>query len=196
MRAAAACWLIAGVVYVGLEAIAARAVPGYRYADRAISDLGQADSPLDYLMNTAFVVQGTLFLAGAVLLVRATRRSSRSFVGLAAANFVGNLLVAAVPSGQPAVAWVHLTGATLAIVGGNAAALVGSSIVADRRAGHYRPVAITIAGCGLSSFALLAVGAVTSSTVVLPFAVWERLSVYTIIGWQMFSAVKLLRRAS
>jgi hypothetical protein len=42
------------------------------------------------------------------------------------------------------------------------------------------------------SFVLLAVAAVTSTTMILPGAVWERTSVYTIIGWQVLSAFELL----
>lgn len=39
-RAAAACWIAAGVVYVVSEAVAAAAFPGYSYATNYISDLG------------------------------------------------------------------------------------------------------------------------------------------------------------
>ena len=79
---AAGAWIAAGLVYLILEAIAAtRFRPDYSYAHNFISDLGvtsrgmfhgrMIDSPLASLMNTAFYLQGTLFLAGAVLIVRA-----------------------------------------------------------------------------------------------------------------------------
>lgn len=190
-RGAAACWLAAGIVYPSFEAVAAAAVPGYRYAHDFISDLGRPDSPLSYLMNAGFAVQGTLFFTGTALLVRATRpRSARLFTAFAAANAVGNIMVASVPSGYAGVAWVHVPGAVLAIVGGNAAILVGWPVV--RGSPYYRTASVALAALGLASFALLAVESTTSATVVLPAAVWERTSVYTIIGWQVLSAIVLL----
>ncbi|KAA0102360.1 DUF998 domain-containing protein [Mycolicibacterium sp. P1-18] len=193
-RIAAACWTLGGAVYLAFEAIAAAAFPGYRYDTNFISDLGRPDSPLSPLMNTAFAVQGTLFLAAAVALTR-TRRGpgSRVFVACAAANAVGNVGVAMVPSGGAGIAWVHVTAATVAIVGGNAAILAGYRLVSESR--WYRTASVGIAAVGFLAFALLAVGAVTASTtVVLPGAVWERTCVYTIIGWQLLAALRLLRR--
>jgi hypothetical membrane protein len=192
-KGAAVCWLVAGVAYLTLEAIAAGGVPGYRYDHDFISDLGRPDSPLSPLMNTAFAVQGTLFLAAAVLLSRAAGRRLRiAFVCCAAANAIGNVVVASVPSGYAGIAWVHLTGAVVAIVGGNLAILAGSPLVGGSR--YYRVASIGLAALGLLSFALLAVASVGAVTVGLPNAVWERASVYTIIAWQLLSAGQLLIR--
>src|ERR1700734_3062997 len=100
---AGVAWLSAGLAYLTLEGIAAAAFrPHYSYAHNFISDLGipSNDSPLAWLMNTAFCVQGTLFLVGAILTVRAVEAGKAGlFVTLAAANAVGNLLIAAFPSG-------------------------------------------------------------------------------------------------
>ncbi len=178
---------------MSLEAVASTGLPGYRHAHDFISDLGRPESPLSYLMNTAFVVQGTLFFVAAVLLARATRdRPSGLFVGFAAANAVGNVVVASVPSGCVGIAWVHVFGAVVAIVGGNAAILAGSRFVSPSR--RYRVTSVGLAALGLLSFALLAIAATTSVTILLPGAVWERTSVYTIIGWQVLSACALWAR--
>src|SRR5271155_4144549 len=95
---AAVAWLSAGLAYLTLEGIAAAAFrPHYSYANNLISDLGipSGNSPLAWVMNTAFCVRGTLFLVGAILPVRAVEaRKARLFVPLAAANAVGNLLIA------------------------------------------------------------------------------------------------------
>src|ERR1700678_2600242 len=100
---AAVAWLSAGLAYLTLEGIAAAAFrPRYSYAHNFISDLGipSGNSPLAWLMNTAFGVQGTLFLVGAILTVRAVEaRKAGLFVALVAANAVGNLLIAAFHSG-------------------------------------------------------------------------------------------------
>jgi hypothetical membrane protein len=193
---AAVAWLSAGLAYLTLEGIAAAAFrPRYSYVDNFISDLGipSGNSPLAWLMNTAFCLQGTLFLVGAILSVRAVApRKAGLFVTLAAANAVGNLLIAAFHSGPAAHAngtgWVHAVGAVLAIVGGNAAILAGSRVVS----GWHRKVSVALGAFGLLSFVLFLVELKASSFV--PLGVWERCSVYSITAWQLLTAVWLLSR--
>ena len=193
---AAVAWLSAGLAYLTLEGIAAAAFrPRYSYADNFISDLGipSGNSPLAWLMNTAFCLQGTLFLVGAILAVRAVEaRKARLFVTLAAANAVGNLLIAAFHSGPAAradgTARVHAIGAVLAIVGGNAAILAGSRIVS----GWHRKVSVALGAFGLASFALFVIELTASSS--LPLGILERCSVYSITAWQLFTAAWLLSR--
>jgi hypothetical membrane protein len=207
--AASAVWIAAGLGYLTLEAIAAANFrQHYSYAHNFISDLGVTsrsmslgrtiDSPLAYLMNTAFCVQGTLFLIGAILIVRAFETHKAAlFLTLAALNAVGNILVAAVHSGPIAradgTAWLHDTGAVLAIMGGNAAILAGSSIVRNVCGPWYRGVSAGFAMLGLLGFALLVIELKTAAIDFLPPAVWERCSVYSIIAWQMFTAAYLLQ---
>jgi hypothetical membrane protein len=193
---AAVAWLSAGLAYLTLEGIAAVAFrPHYSYAHNFISDLGipSASSPLAWLMNTAFGVQGTLFLLGAILTVRAVdARRAGLFVTLAAANAAGNLLIAAFHSGPAShangTAWVHAIGAVLAIVGGNAAVLAGSRIVS----GWHGKVSVALGAFGLLSFALFVIELKASSA--LPLGVWERCSVYSITAWQLLIAAWLLSR--
>jgi hypothetical membrane protein len=193
---AAVAWLSAGLVYLTLEGIAAAAFrPHYSYAHNFISDLGIPSnaSPLAWLMNTAFCLQGTLFLVGAVLAVRAVgTRKAGLFVILAAANAVGNLLIAAFHSGPAShangTAGVHALGAVLAIVGGNAAILAGSRIVS----GWHRKVSVAVGAFGLLSFVLFVVELRASSA--LPLGILERCSVYSITVWQLFTAAWLLSR--
>jgi hypothetical membrane protein len=125
-------------------------------------------------MNTAFCVQGTLFLVGGIFLARA-----RLFLSLVAANAIGNVLVAIFHSGVP----VHAVGAVLAIVGGNAAILAGSRIGEP----IYRRVSVGLGVFGLLSFVIFVL-AMRTSTV----GVWERCSVYSILTWQMFTAIGTL----
>jgi hypothetical membrane protein len=193
---AAVAWLSAGLVYLTLEGIAAAAFrPRYSYAGNLISDLGipSDGSPLAWLMNTAFSLQGTLFLVGAILTVRAVApRKAGLFLTFAAANAVGNLLIAAFHSGPAAradgTAWVHAIGAVLSIVGGNAAILAGSRIVS----GWHRKVSVALGAFGLLSFVLFVIELKASSA--LPLGVWERCSVYSITAWQLFTAAWLLSR--
>jgi hypothetical membrane protein len=192
----AAAWITAGLAYLTLEAVAAEAFrPRYSYARNFISDLGipSDDSPLAWLMNTAFCVQGTLFLVGAILAVRAVApRKAGLFLTFAAANAVGNLLIAAFHSGPAAraegTAWVHAVGAVLAIVGGNAAILAGSRVVN----GWHRKVSVALGAFGLLSFMLFVIELKGSSA--LPLGVWERCSVYSITAWQLLTAAWLVSR--
>jgi hypothetical membrane protein len=189
-------WTSAGLAYLTLEAVAAAAFrPHYNYARNLISDLGipSNDSPLAWLMNTAFGLQGTLFLVGATLAVRAVApRKAGLFLTFAAANAVGNLLIAAFHSGPAAraegTAWVHAIGAVLAIVGGNAAILAGSRIVT----GWHRKISIALGAFGLLSFVLFVIELKASRA--LPLGVWERCSVYSITAWQLLTAAWLLSR--
>jgi hypothetical membrane protein len=193
---AAVAWLSAGLAYLTLEGIAAAAFrPHYSYAHNFISNLGipSHDSPLAWLMNTAFCLQGTLFLVAAILTVRAVEaRKAGPFVTLAAANAVGNLLIAAFHSGPAShangTAWVHAIGAVLAIVGGNAAILAGSRIVS----GWHRKVSVALGAFGLLSFALFVIELKASSA--LPLGILERCSVYSITAWQLLTAAWLLSR--
>jgi hypothetical membrane protein len=189
-RAAAACWLTAGCGYLILEAVAAAGFePSYDYATNLISDLGRpAISTMAPLMNGAFYLQGTGFLAAAVLLARGERSSKPAlFVALAATNAVGNAVVGTVHGGG---SWLHVAGAVLAIVGGNAAILAGFPIVDGAQ--RYRIASQGLAALGLTAFAALAVQTV-AGTAIAPNAVLERISVYTIIAWQVTSAITLWR---
>jgi hypothetical membrane protein len=201
---AAVAWISGGLTYLTLEAVAAAAFrPHYSYLRNVISDLGvtpSADSPRAWVMNTAFCVQGTLFLVGAVLTVRTfEKRPARLFLTLAAANAAGNLLIAAFHSGSAAradgTAWVHATGAVVAIVGGNAAILAGSAFI-HAGTSWYRAVSVGLGSFGLFSFMMFAIESTTTTVHLLPPAVWERCSVYPITTWQIFTAAWLLARSS
>jgi hypothetical membrane protein len=172
-RLAAVAWLLGGTVYLVAEGIAAVRFPGsYSYVRNFISDLGvPSESPLAWLMNTGFCVQGALFVVGAVA-IRAPWLTALTVV-----NFFGNLTIALFHSGSA----THAVGAVLAIVGGNAAILAGASIIG----GWHRTVSIVLGVLGVLSFALFAVtlnGAV------------ERCSVYPIAAWQLLTAAWLFSR--
>ena len=198
---AAAAWLVAAAGYLVLEAVAVQgAMPHYGYTRNYISDLGvPSESPLAGLMNTAFCLQGTLFLLGAVLVVKASGERAGPLLVLAGANAVGNILVAVVHSGPAAHAdgtiRVHSTGAVLAIVGGNAAILAGSAVIGKHGRRWYRTLSVWFGALGLLSFVLLLLDMTGKAIRLLPPPVWERASVYTIIAWQLLSAAYLLTRA-
>lgn len=194
---AAVLWISAAIVFLLFEGLAAAAVqPSYSYAYGYISDLGvPAWSPRAALMNSSFWVQGVMFLAGAVL-IRTTAGRGRLFVLLTVINAVGNIAVAVAHGGSALVvngyAWLHVLGAILVFVAGNAAIVVGSWVVAPMVAlKGYRAASIAIAVIG---FACLATLSITTSKAGLPSGIPERGTVYSILTWQVLSGVVLLVR--
>lgn len=189
-------WIAAALGFFLCEAIAAAAIPAYSYANNYISVLGvPAWSPRAVLMHIAFYVQAILFLAGAVLVVRGVQAGKAVlFLGLAATNAIGNILVGTVhtaPAAGDGFDW-HFLGAMLAIVGGNAAILAGSAVL--WRAGGlsaYRTVSVALAVLG---FGCLVAIWIDKSHAVLPIGIWERGSVYSILIWQTYTGVYLITR--
>ena len=193
-------WLGAAVGFFVLEAVAAAAmVPPYNYADHYISALGvPARSPRAAAMNTALYAQGILFFAGAVLVVRGTAAShSRLFLCLVAINTVGNIAVATVHQGSADSAsgsgWLHGVGAGLAIVAGNAAIVAGSACLAPSVGVRwYRGASVALAGVGFVGLLMLVRALAIPAASTPDPGVWERMSVYSTLIWQILSAVLLL----
>ena len=209
-RVAAACWILAGVVYVATEAVAAAAFPGYSYATNYISDLGipqvetfggrAIDSPLHAVMNTGFVLHGVSFVAAALLaapVLGTTYR--RTFLALAVTHGIGIVLVGVVHGGQVnadnGLGAVHGIGAVMAIVGGNLTAIVAG--LAARRSAVLRQVGavcVTLGVVGLLAAVALVLDSGSASVEVLPDGAWERLAVYTITVFELLVGVVTLAR--
>lgn len=189
-KCGAVLWMVAAVGYLVLEAFAAAGfVPTYSYTRNYISDLG-VNSPRAYAMHAAFYLQGMLFFLGALLIVGVPdSRRARIFLGLIAANALGNIVIGAVHAGP-----VHRVGAALAIVGGNLAIAAGSAVVVSVGARHwYRRASKVVSTLGLVCLLMLLVNSATPTTILLPNGAWERGSVYSITLWQLATGACLLR---
>lgn len=190
-RLAGVIWLVGASAYLASEAIAAAGIDGYSYATDFISDLGVVP-----LMNIGgFVVHGTLFAAGALVIAWEWlhgNRIARIFVAAAVANAVGNILVGTFHSGSAQAHW-HVVGAGLAILGGNVAVIVGgigSRAVGASRA--FRRASILLGGFGIASLLVL----VADASRVLPPGLVERASVYPIIVWELLAGAALVVRGA
>jgi len=210
---AASLWGAAGVLWLVFEAITASAFPGYSYATNYISDLGvpdvtvfegrSIDSPLSALMNFAFIAQGLLLLGGVIFALRAApgvRGGARTWIlAIAITHAVGMLLVGIFHGSQQnlenGLLVLHGLGAAFAIATGNITAILGG-ITSHRIAAPswYRITSVFLGIFGLICLVMLAVASTTSFTAV-PEAVWERGSVYTIIGWELLTSVSLIALA-
>jgi hypothetical protein len=201
VRVAAVLWIIAAVGYLVAEKLAAANIKGhYSYIHHYISVLGvPAWGRFAYLMNGAFDLEGVLLFVGAVLVTRAVGRRGFFFLLFTAVTAVGFFLVATVHGGSPLAAGdgmqLHQAGALLAFIGGNAAIVAGSSILARAADARwwYRGVSLLIAAAGFAFFLTLANYNVWGYAVA-PIGIVERVPVYTVLTWQVFSAVVLLTR--
>lgn len=200
-RVTAVAWIVGPVAYLIAEKVAADHVEGhYSYLHHYISVLGvPAWGRYAWLMNAAFYLQGALLIVGAVLVTRSVGRRGVLFLFFTAAASVGYFLVATVHGGSPLAAgdgmqW-HMAGALLAFVGGNAAIAAGSSIVAravDAR-WWYGIVSLLIAAAGFAAFLMLSNYNLWTYKYA-PVGLVERVPVYSVLAWQVFSAVVLLTR--
>ena len=204
---AAAIWLCAGIVYPGVEAIVALAFsPPYSYGHNYISDLGVPAcgavfagrticSPLHALMNANFALQGLGFVGAAFAVARTiSTRTRYAFVAFAGLNGVGNMLIGLFPETAPGpVGGVnyHILGALLAILFGNATILISAWTFAELRLARVHRIASIV----LPIVAALAFAMLLAPATAVPAGVWERLSVYTITVWELFSAICILARA-
>jgi hypothetical membrane protein len=210
--AAGAFWIAAAVVYLVAEAVTAAAFPGYSYATNYISDLGvpevgtfqgrAIDSPLHAVMNVGFVASGLLFLAAAVIAVRASASGPRrTFIVLSVIYAVGISLVGLFHGSQESadngLAALHVGGAGMAIIGGNLA-VITAGIGARRSVGgsFYTPVSVSLGVVGLVSLVMLQIDSGSTAVDLLEDGVWERLAVYTVTAWQLLTGAMLLARRS
>ena len=188
IRAAAGTWLVGAAVYLTAEVITATGVESYSYLNDYISELGVSG-----LMNRAFMLHGVLFLIGAVLVVRSVELgwTGRAFVVAAAVNALGNVGVGGFPSGTAA----HVTGAGMAIIGGNVAVILGA--LGSRSLGAaqwFRRAGVALGAVGLLCLAVLVIDGVNGAS--LPVGLVERGAVYPIIAWELLAGVTILRTRS
>jgi hypothetical membrane protein len=170
------------------EQIARLGWPGqYSMTGNWISDLGAANSPRHWVMNSSFVVQGVLISVGAILMRRLfpAKGSYRVALLLFLVSGVGVLVVGLVP--EDSDAQVHRVAALAHLLAGNLAMiLIGVAMVAGAARVRFRGVITLLAGLlGLTALVLLGLGEKNVGT-------FERLAAYpltlwlTWTGWLMF----------
>ena len=212
---AAICWILAGIVYLLAEAITASAFPHYSYAMNYISDLGvpdvemlgdrAIDSPLHMVINMAFVVQGLLFAAASICMVRGSRLPLRlPIIVFALFHALGMVLIAVVNGGQHnnelGLGWIHLLGAFLAFFGGHLTAICfGISLLKDRSSHLMRGrilgvISIVCGLIGILGIVMLQVDVRAVPGTLLPDGAWERIGMYAIIVWELTFGIVLLAR--
>jgi hypothetical membrane protein len=203
--------VLASSVYLVAEALAAlRFSPPYSYRRNFISELGIPDcgaalhqlgpsscSPLSGLMNAGFIVEGGLLILATALLFALLRGRRRFLFGVCGVvHGAGLILVGLFHAGGPDLAngrvAYHLTGASLAIFGGNLAialAPIGEDLAAI---GWIRRSGLALGAIGLLAGLIFSVTVARQTVFWLDYAVWERVSVYTIVAWDLLIGACLI----
>jgi hypothetical membrane protein len=160
------------------EQIARLRWPGqYSMSMNWISDLGTAASPLHWVMNGSFVLQGLLISVGAILMRRLfpANWSYQLALLLFLVSGLGVLVVGLVPADK--VAEVHRLGAEAHLLAGNLAMILIGLAMAGVAKTRFRGVFSLLAGLlGLTALVLLGLGEKDVGT-------FERLAAYPLTLW-------------
>ena len=203
--------LLFGVVYLVFEFLAARAWtdPPYDWARNYISDLGFADcalvgvvricSPLYSLMNAAFMIQGTVFTVGSILVVgfMLTTMRSRWLVGtLMVISGVGTFFVGVFNQSlalyDAGLNGLHFFSAFLAIGPGNIGILLLGILVIPQREWRGYGIAIVVIGIVGVIASLLLLAKVDFE---LGIGLVERVAVYPLNAWTIGTGVGLVTKS-
>jgi hypothetical membrane protein len=203
---AGAIALAAIVEYVIGEGITALAWknPVYSYVHYFISDLGVSGtpvvfqgrhiySPIYWVINTGFIIEGVLAIVAALLLRPLFSSKTWRFTLLLFAFIHGiGIIMVAIVHGSPAtmnkpIGILHVIGAAMAIIFGNIECICTG--IAARQNGAPQWFKSYSIFMGLLGFAgLLALFMLRT----IPPGITERISVYTIIFWDVTTGVVLM----
>ena len=184
--------IIAGILYLIFEAIAALAWenPRYSYTYNYISDLGipivteymghAINSPLYFFMNMAFIINGFLFAIGIFLITSSLQKNKLALRILAMIYGLGVCVVGLFPGYDWWGEVYHGFGALAAIGIGNIA-IMCIGVVFGRYFKNTFLSIISVVFCvvGISAFVIF-----MGSEGSLIIGLWERIAVYTVIMWQ------------
>lgn len=191
-KVAGIAFLIGSLYYVVAEAVSAaffNASLFDAYVFHAISELGipDADSPLFWLMNSAFILIGlTLIFGNFYTFKDFIVKNRRIFYVLTLITGLGVIIVGMIHGGNPLTSGYHTLGAVMAILGGNILlVLISRSMdVFDQ----YQKITLLLGLIGLVAFWIL-----FFSMDSIYMAVFERISVYTLVIWSFLSGLYLVR---
>lgn len=191
-KVAGIAFLIGSLYYVVAEAVSAACFNASlfdAYVFHAISELGipDANSPLFWLMNSAFILIGlTLIFGNFYTFKDFIVKNRRIFYVLTLITGLGVIIVGMIHGGNPLTSGYHTLGAVMAILGGNILlVLISRSMdVFDQ----YQKITLLLGLIGLVAFWIL-----FFSMDSIYMAVFERISVYTLVIWSFLSGLYLVR---
>ena len=185
-------FIIGSLYYIIAEAISAtffNASLFNTYVFHTISELGipNGNSPLFWLMNSAFVLIGLAVIFGNFYSFKDYLVKNRIVVLiLTLVTGFGVIIVGLVHGGNPLTSGYHTLGAVMAILGGNALVVIISRSMQEFS--DYQKATLVLGIIGLAAFWIMFF---SLGNIFMP--VYERLSVYTLIVWIFLTGVYLLR---
>lgn len=184
--------IIGSLYYLVAEAISAAFFNSSifdAYIFHTISELGipNANSPLFWLMNSAFILVGLTLIFGSFYSLRDYIVKNKTiFYILTIVTGLGVIIVGLIHGGNPLTSGYHTLGAIMAILGGNVLLVVVSRSMADFES--YQRITLVLGMLGIIIFWVMFFN---MGNVYMP--VFERLSVYTLIVWSFLTGIYLLR---
>ena len=190
---------IAGIVFIfgSLYYLLAEAISAFSFNDlltntylfHTISELGipNINSPLAFLMNSAFVIIGLTFIFGNFYKLKDfIIKNKVVFYILTIVAAIGVIIVALIHAGNPVTDGYHSLGAIMAILGGNLLLIIVSRSMDKFET--YQKITLILGCIGVFAFWIMFFN---MGSIYMP--VFERLSVYTLIIWSFITGVYLLK---
>lgn len=192
-KLAGTVYLLGSVYYLTIEFICAFYFNDLlldTYLFHTISELGipNYNSPLFFLMNSAFVLIGLCLMIGNFSKFNEyIIKNNKSFYVLTAITAIGVIIVGLIHGGNPLTSGYHTLGAIMAILGGNILLAVTSKSMENFEL--YQKITLVLGIIGLIVFWIMFFNI---ESVYMP--VYERLSVYTLILWSILTGLYLFSK--
>ena len=184
--------ILGSLYYILAEAISAtyfNASLFNTYIFHTISELGipNANSPLFWLMNSAFILVGLSLIFGDFYKLKDYIIKNKAiFYILTFITGLGVIIVGLIHGGNPLTSGYHTLGAVMAILGGNVLLILISRSMADFDS--FQKLTLIL---GVIGFIVFWIMFFNIKSVYMP--VFERLSVYTLIIWSFSAGLYLYR---
>lgn len=184
---------LASVYYILAEAICAiffKDTLINTYIHHTISELGipNLNSPLFFLMNSAFILIGLALMFGNFYKFKDYITKNRIlFYVLTIITSIGVIIVGLIHGGNPLTSGYHTLGAVMAILGGNILLIIISRSMSKFE--NYQKITLVLGIIGLIAFWIMFFSMGNSYMPVL-----ERLSVYTLILWSFITGIRYMNK--
>jgi hypothetical protein len=184
--------VIGSLYYVVAEAVCAtffNASFSNAYVFHTISELGipNLNSPLFWLMNSAFILVGLALIFGYFYRFKDFIVKNKAIISIfTLITGLGVIIVGMIHGGNPLTSGYHTLGAVMAILGGNVMLILISRSMDDF--GDYQKTTLILGIFGLISFWIMFF---IIGNAYMP--VFERLSVYTLIIWSFITGLFLVK---
>ena len=159
------------------------------YVFHAISELGipNLNSPLFWLMNSAFILVGLALIFGYFYRFKDLIVKNKAVISIfTVITGLGVIIVGLIHGGNPLTSGYHTLGAVMAILGGNILLVLISKSMDDF--GAYQKITLILGILGLIAFWIMFF---ILKNPYMP--VFERLSVYTLIIWSFLTGRFLVK---